>query len=235
MEVFCEDHRLNISPTYLRPGFAFGGSCLPKDLRALLHLGRMNNVDLPLLAGAIHSNEITISSIVDRVVSAGAFTVALLGLSFKMQTDDLRESPNVALAETLIGKGFNVRIYDPIVNPSRLVGANSAYVEAKLPHLARLLTDTAAEAIGGADVVIVSSSDPAVVDALVAQPAAAADRPQRSARSRRRDAAGLCRLARGEASVGVDRPTAGSARASSSSCRTCPSRSTGACGSSARR
>jgi len=170
MEVFCEDHRLNIAPAYLRPGFAFGGSCLPKDLRALLHLARMNNVDLPLLAGAIHSNEISISSVVDRVVATGTLTVALLGLSFKMQTDDLRESPNVALAETLIGKGFNLRIHDPIVNPSRLVGANSAYVNAKLPHLMRLLTDNAADAIAGAGVVIVSSADPAVVAALIAQP-----------------------------------------------------------------
>jgi GDP-mannose 6-dehydrogenase len=170
MELFCEDDRLTIAPAYLRPGFAFGGSCLPKDLRALLHLGRMNNVDLPLLAGTIHSNEITISSIVDRVVSARALTVALLGLSFKMQTDDLRESPYVTLAETLIGKGFDVRIHDPIVNPSRLVGTNSAYINAKLPHLRRLLADTAAAAIRGADVVIVSSSDPAVADALVAEP-----------------------------------------------------------------
>jgi GDP-mannose 6-dehydrogenase len=170
MEIFCEDDRLTIAPTYLRPGFAFGGSCLPKDLRALLHLGRMNDVDLPLLAGAIHSNDITISSVVDRVVSARALTVALLGLSFKMQTDDLRESPYVTLAETLIGKGFDVRIHDPIVNPSRLVGTNSAYINAKLPHLRRLLAHTAADAISGADVAIVSSSDPAIADALVAQP-----------------------------------------------------------------
>ncbi len=168
MDVFCEDDRLNIAPAYLRPGFAFGGSCLPKDLRALLYLARMNNVDLPLLAGAIDSNEITISSVVDRVVASGATKVALLGLSFKMQTDDLRESPHVALAETLIGKGFDVRIHDPIVRPSRLVGTNSAYVSAKLPHLERLLVDTAAEAISGADAVIVSTADAAVVDALLA-------------------------------------------------------------------
>jgi len=154
----------------------------------------MNDVDLPLLAGAIHSNEITISSVVDRVVSARALNVALLGLSFKMQTDDLRESPYVTLAETLIGKGFNVRIHDPIVNPSRLVGTNSAYINAKLPHLRRLLAASAAEAISGADVAIVSSSDPAVADALVAEPSAAVARPQRSPGTRRRGAAGLCRL-----------------------------------------
>jgi GDP-mannose 6-dehydrogenase len=170
MELFCEDERLNISPTYLRPGFAFGGSCLPKDLRALLHLARMSSVDLPLLAATLQSNEITISDVVDRVIANGGRNVALLGLSFKSNTDDLRESPNVALAETLIGKGFNVRIYDPIVNPTRLIGTNKTYVESRLPHLRRLLTDSAEAAIADADVVIVSSNAAPVVDALLANP-----------------------------------------------------------------
>ena len=97
---------LNISPNYLRPGFAFGGSCLPKDLRSLLHLARMSGADLPLLAGALASNELVINEVVDRVVASNAHVVALLGLSFKMNTDDLRESPNVELAERLIGKGY---------------------------------------------------------------------------------------------------------------------------------
>src|SRR6185295_15931779 len=114
----------------------------PKDLRALLYLARANNVDLPMLSGTLHSNDITVGDVVDRVISNGGRNVALLGLSFKMQTDDLRESPNVALAEILIGKGFNLRIYDPIVNPSRLVGANRSYVESRLPHLKRLLTES---------------------------------------------------------------------------------------------
>jgi GDP-mannose 6-dehydrogenase len=171
MELFCEDHRLNISPVYLRPGFAFGGSCLPKDLRALLYLARVNNVDLPMLSGTLHSNELTISDVVDRVISGGGRNVALIGLSFKMQTDDLRESPNVALAETLIGKGYNVRIFDPIVNPARLVGANRSYVESKLPHLHRLLTETVEEALDGAETVILSSTDPGAVDAVRARPA----------------------------------------------------------------
>ena len=172
MELFCEDHVLNISPTYLRPGFAFGGSCLPKDLRSLLHMARMNGVDLPLLAATLSTNELSISDVVDRVIAIGARGVALLGLSFKTNTDDLRESPNVELAERLIGKGFEVRIYDPIVNPARLVGANLRYVEAKLPHLGRLL---AREPRGGArrrrrrDRVV---HRPAVVDALLAAPPA---------------------------------------------------------------
>jgi GDP-mannose 6-dehydrogenase len=170
MELFCEDDRLNLSPSYLRPGFAFGGSCLPKDLRALLYLARVNNVDLPMLAGALQSNEITIGDVVNTVLADGGRNVALLGLSFKMKTDDLRESPNVVLAETLLGKGLNVRIYDPIVNPTRLVGANRTYIESKLPHLQRLLTDSVGEALEGADMAIVSSTDPAVVAALLATP-----------------------------------------------------------------
>ena len=170
MELFCEDHRLNISPSYLRPGFAFGGSCLPKDLRALLYLARVNNVDLPLLAGTLSSNAISVSDVVDRVIACDGREVALLGLSFKANTDDLRESPNVTLAETLIGKGYNLRIYDPIVNPARLVGANRRYVESKLPHLHRLLVGSVGEALAGADVAIVSSTDPDVADAVRAAP-----------------------------------------------------------------
>jgi GDP-mannose 6-dehydrogenase len=170
MSLFCEDRVLNISPSYLSPGFAFGGSCLPKDLRSLLHLARMNGADLPLLAGTLATNELVINEVVDRVIASDARTVALLGLSFKMNTDDLRESPNVELAERLIGKGLDVRIYDPVVNPTRLVGANRRHVELKLPHLGRLLAREPADALRGADVAIVSSGDRAVLDALVASP-----------------------------------------------------------------
>jgi GDP-mannose 6-dehydrogenase len=167
MSLFCQDDVLNISASYLRPGFAFGGSCLPKDLRSLLHLGRVNGVEMPLLAGTLSTNEIVISDLVDRVIAADVRTVALLGLSFKSATDDLRESPNVEVAERLIGKGFEVRIYDQVVNPARLVGTNRRYVDAKLPHLGRLLASRAGEALDGADLAIVSASDPAVIDALL--------------------------------------------------------------------
>ena len=170
MSLFCEDQVLNISPMYLRPGFAFGGSCLPKDLRSLLHLARMNGADLPLLAGTLASNELVISEAVDRVVAHGGRTVALLGLSFKMHTDDLRESPSVELAERLIGKGFEVRIYDPVVNPARLVGANRRHVESKLPHLGKLLAGAPGDALRGAGLAIVSSSDEAILSALLADP-----------------------------------------------------------------
>jgi GDP-mannose 6-dehydrogenase len=170
MALFCEDQVLNVSPAYLRPGFAFGGSCLPKDLRSLLHLARMNGTDLPLLAGTLVTNELVINEAVDRVLTCDGRTIALLGLSFKMDTDDLRESPNVELAERLIGKGFDVRIYDPVVNPARLVGANRRHVESKLPHLRRLLTHEPAEALQGADVAVVSSSEHSVREALLAIP-----------------------------------------------------------------
>jgi GDP-mannose 6-dehydrogenase len=174
MEVFVEDRQLNISPAYLRPGFAFGGSCLPKDVRSLLHLARMNSVDLPVLQGAMTSNEMLVREVADRVLHAVDVAgdadrrVALLGLSFKHLTDDLRESPNVALAEILIGKGVDVAIHDPVVNPAHLSGANLRYVQATLPHLQKVLHDDPADALRGATVAVVSSAAPAVVDAVVA-------------------------------------------------------------------
>jgi GDP-mannose 6-dehydrogenase len=168
MEIFCEDTKLNIAPTYLRPGFAYGGSCLPKDLRSLQHMARVNGVDTPLLSGTALTNELVVRDIVERVIETGLRRVALLGLSFKSDTDDLRESPNVELAERLIGKGFEVRIYDPIINPDRLVGANRRHVEARLPHLSRLLACTPQEALDGADVVLVATAADDATEALVA-------------------------------------------------------------------
>jgi GDP-mannose 6-dehydrogenase len=166
MQVFSQDTILNISPAYLRPGFAFGGSCLPKDLRALLDMARVNVVDVPLLAGTLRTNELVITDVVDRLIASPFRTIAMLGLSFKMDTDDLRESPNVELAERLIGKGFDVRIYDPIVNPDRLLGSNLRYVESRLPHLRRLLVTTPRQALKGADAALVATSDSAVIDEL---------------------------------------------------------------------
>lgn len=170
MSLFCQDQVLNISPSYLRPGFAFGGSCLPKDLRSLLHLARIHDADLPLLAATLATNELSVTDVVDRVIASGARVVALFGLSFKVNTDDLRDSPNVEVAERLIGKGFEVRIYDHSVNPARLVGANRRYVESKLPHLSRLLAREPAEALFGADVAIVSAGGPLVRNALLTAP-----------------------------------------------------------------
>jgi len=167
MELFCEDNRLNISPKYLRPGFAFGGSCLPKDLRSLLYLARSESIDIPLLSGTLASNRLSIDEAIDRVVAGKGNRVALLGLSFKPGSDDLRESPYVDLAETLLGKGYEVRIHDPVVNPSSLVGANRQYVEQHLPHLQRLLVETLDAALVGADAAVVAASGPAVVEALL--------------------------------------------------------------------
>jgi GDP-mannose 6-dehydrogenase len=167
MGLFCEDTSLNISPRYLRPGFAFGGSCLPKDLRSLLYLARTESIDIPLLSGTLASNRLSIDEAIDRVVAGEGRRIALLGLSFKPGSDDLRESPYVELAETLLGKGYELRIHDPILNPTSLVGANRQYVESKLPHLRRILTDRPAEALAGADIAIISHSTDEVVAALL--------------------------------------------------------------------
>jgi GDP-mannose 6-dehydrogenase len=167
MQLFCEDDQLNISSRYLRPGFAFGGSCLPKDLRSLLHIARMESLDLPLLSGTLASNRLSITDVVDQVVAGQGRSVAMLGLSFKADSDDLRESPYVELAETLLGKGFDLRIYDPIVNPSALIGTNREYVTHRLPHLRKILTGRPSEALSGADVAIVSFANAEVADALV--------------------------------------------------------------------
>lgn len=170
MSLFCEDDRLNISTRYLRPGFAFGGSCLPKDLRSLLYLARMESMDLPLLAGVLATNQLSVDEVIDRVLDGDGRTVALLGLSFKSGSDDLRESPYVELAETLLGKGYGIRIYDPVVNPSRLIGANRIHIESRLPHLRNILVETPEEALRAADVAIVSNPAPDVIDALLAAP-----------------------------------------------------------------
>lgn len=170
MELFCEDTKLNISPAYLSPGFAFGGSCLPKDLRSLLYLARMSCTDLPLLAGTLASNQLSVDDVVNRVVATDARTVALLGLSFKGDSDDLRESPYVDLAETLIGKGYDVRIFDPLVDTTRLVGANLRHLVSKLPHVQRTMRPSPAQALDGADLALVSSDHPSVRSALAARP-----------------------------------------------------------------
>ena len=170
MSLFCQDQILNISASYLSPGFAFGGSCLPKDLRSLLYLARMNGADLPLLSATLATNELSVSEVLDRVIACDAQTVALFGLSFKMSTDDLRESPNVEVAERLIGKGYAVRIYDQEINPARLVGTNRRFVLSRLPHLERLLARTPEKALLGADAAVVSVSDPNVLAALAKSP-----------------------------------------------------------------
>lgn len=139
MAMFVADRQLNISPAYLRPGFAFGGSCLPKDLRALNHFARHMDLSLPLLESAIPSNLAQIERVLQRIEAHQRPRIGMVGLAFKPRTDDLRESPLVILAERLLGKGYSLSIYDPEVQAARLVGGNLAYVERHLPHLSRLL------------------------------------------------------------------------------------------------
>jgi GDP-mannose 6-dehydrogenase len=166
MDVFLADTKLNISKAYLRPGFAFGGSCLPKDVRALLHTARRNDVVVPLLANLLDSNETHLRRAVDLVIGDGRRKVGIFGLSFKPGTDDLRESPMVELAERLIGKGFDVKIYDATVVLSRLVGANRAYLRQQLPHISELLTDDVTEVLEHGDILIAGSTDPEIVEAV---------------------------------------------------------------------
>lgn len=157
MSVFVEDTVLNISPRYLRPGSSFGGSCLPKDVRALTYAARRADVDVPMLGSLLASNASHTRRLVDHVLALGWHRVALLGVAFKSHTDDLRESPYVDIAETLTGKGVEVRIYDDVVNPAELVGSNESYIRLRLPHLEKLLFASRGEAIDGVDGVIVGS------------------------------------------------------------------------------
>jgi GDP-mannose 6-dehydrogenase len=155
MELVCKDTRLNISPAYMKPGFAFGGSCLPKDLRALTYVGKINDVTTPMLGNVMGSNRAHIDHALDLVMNSGRKKVGMIGLSFKAGTDDLRESPLVTVAERLIGKGFDLRIFDPEVNLSRLLGANKRYIEHSIPHIGSLMVSSAEEAIDHAEVLIV--------------------------------------------------------------------------------
>lgn len=156
MRVFCEDHDLNISSRYLRPGFGFGGSCLPKDLRAMVYAAKERDIVAPLLGSVLESNDAHIQRVVDAVLEMPKRRVALLGLSFKTGSDDLRESPFVRLAEMLIGKGVPLRIFDPDVEISSVFGRNRAYIEDHLPHVAKLIAHELDEAIATADVVVVA-------------------------------------------------------------------------------
>lgn len=166
MDVFVSDSKLNISPAYLKPGFAFGGSCLPKDVRALTHMARRNDLDVPLLTSLLTSNESQMRRAVDLVINTGRHKVGIFGLSFKSGTDDLRESPMVELAERLLGKGFDVKIYDATVVLSRLTGANGRYIRQQLPHISDLLTDDADAVAEHGEVLIAGSCEPGVVDAI---------------------------------------------------------------------
>jgi len=156
MELFCKDTRLNISTAYLNPGFVYGGSCLPKDLKGLVTLGHDNYLDTPVLAMIDSSNEQHKKKAFELISNTGKKNICLVGLSFKEGTDDLRFSPFVELAETLIGKGYHVTIYDEYVCLSKLIGANKAYINERLPHLSQHISNNLETAIAENDVVIIS-------------------------------------------------------------------------------
>lgn len=166
MDILTADTKLNISPAYLRPGFAFGGSCLPKDLRAIVHRARRADVDVPILESILSSNGNQIDRVFNLIEATGKRRVGLLGLAFKAGTDDLRESPLVALAERLLGRGFELLIHDPQVAVSRLLGANRAYVDRRIPHLSRLMADSADAVVQHAEVCVVGAADPEAIAAL---------------------------------------------------------------------
>jgi GDP-mannose 6-dehydrogenase len=164
MDIFCKDTKLNLSPYYLKPGFAFGGSCLPKDLRALLYKAKMLDVTVPILAAILPSNEQQIERGVRAVVERGSKKVGVLGFSFKAGTDDLRESPVVELTERLLGKGFDLRIYDSNVNMARIHGANRDYILNRVPHISRLMVSSIGEVMSHADTIVIGNASPEFTD-----------------------------------------------------------------------
>ena len=166
MRIFCEDTKLNLSPAYLKPGFAFGGSCLPKDLRAMAWATRSRELDLPMLNSLGASNDSQIRHAIQLVLADGRKRVAVLGFAFKGGTDDLRESPMVTVIEALLGKGYELRLFDAYVNTARLVGANRRFIEQHIPHLAKLMVDSAAAALEGAEIVILGNIDDAYFAAI---------------------------------------------------------------------
>jgi len=169
MKIFCQDKKLNISPAYLMPGFAFGGSCLPKDLRALAYRAKTNDLQLPILSAILPSNELQVSKGLRLITEKGRRRIGVLGFSFKSGTDDLRESPMIEVIEHLIGKGYDLRIFDRNVNLASLVGANRDFILNRIPHISRLMVNGIDAVLNHAETVVIGNKDPefeGVVDRL---------------------------------------------------------------------
>ncbi|MBK5204518.1 MAG: UDP-glucose/GDP-mannose dehydrogenase family protein, partial [Polaromonas sp.] len=169
MNLVCQDTHLNISPAYLKPGFAFGGSCLPKDLRATTYMAKMHDVEIPMLAGIMPSNRNHLDLALQKLLATGKRKIGFIGLSFKTGTDDLRESPLVTLAEQLIGKGMQLSIYDPEVRLAQLLGANRSFIEKHLPHIGKMLRADMDCVIDESEVLVVGLADPTVFDAVTSR------------------------------------------------------------------
>ena len=164
MDIFCQDQKLNISPAYLKPGFAFGGSCLPKDLRALSYQAKIKDLQLPILDAILPSNEMQINRGIQLIMEKGHRRIGILGFSFKAGTDDLRESPLIEVIERLLGKGYEIRIYDKNVNLASLVGANRDYILNHIPHISRLMVNSIEEVLEHADTIVIGNKDPGFED-----------------------------------------------------------------------
>jgi len=157
VEIFTADNKLNISPSYLKPGFAFGGSCLPKDVRAMNYRAKELDLKLPLFEAILPSNEVHLQRAVEMVLETGKKKIAMLGLSFKAATDDLRESPQVQLIKQLLGEGCQVRIWDDNVSLGQLIGSNRQYIEEVIPHLGALLSSNLSEVLMESEVVVIGT------------------------------------------------------------------------------
>ena len=166
MEIFCQDTKLNLSAYYLKPGFAFGGSCLPKDVRALQYKAKELDLDLPVISSILPSNRLQIEHALSQIIDTGARRIGMLGFSFKAGTDDLRESPLVILAEALLGKGYQLKIYDKYVSQAKLVGANREYIEQQIPHLSSLLCQSVEEVVSSSDVIVIGNKSEEFLQAI---------------------------------------------------------------------
>ncbi|MGH7339277.1 MAG: nucleotide sugar dehydrogenase, partial [Candidatus Rokuibacteriota bacterium] len=166
MDLVCKDTQLNLSKAYLKPGFAFGGSCLPKDLRATMYLAKTHDVELPMLGSLLQSNRVHTDRAIEKVLASGKRQIGMIGLAFKTGTDDLRESPLVLLAEQLIGKGLQLRVYDPDVHLSNLLGANKRFIEQHLPHIGALIRRDLESVVAESELLVLGLGDSGTLEKL---------------------------------------------------------------------